>query len=405
MIEDRAAEDAVFGAVLVSDRTLRPLIAEVGLKPENFCGEQRQRLFAAMIDVADAGDRVDAVTLASRTGLNAATIDALASRVPDVANAKAYGRRVVEVARWRRRHMAGLKLIDAAKAEDVTLAAEAEAELAGPPDQRSSTFSPKQLEDLVRDEMIMAADKSSLVPLLFPRMSSLARLRRGQMMLIGGWTSHGKTVALDQTLERCAAAGLKTHLYLNEMTPQERVFRIVARQAGVPTEFLENGSLGPEQSRLVDEALSDLPFGITDAAGWTAHDITRHMGWHKWDVVGLDILHLIEYEDEGDLRQISRALNQATKPSQANCALIATVHLNDARAVGAKLPRPTGRDIKGASALRQDTDKLLFVYREQDADGTPLPESTLYLAKNRQGRLGGFQAHFNDERIRFEVAD
>lgn len=404
MIEDREAEDAVLGAVLLSDRVLRPLLAD-GLRPTHFRDVQRQAIFAAMIAIADEGHRPDSVTLAVKTGFDARAIDKLAGAVPNVGNVRAYSRRVIEVAGWRRRHFAASRLIEAVEVENEEMAAQAEAELVAR-DEASvgSTYTTDQLKALMIDEFILAGQRAEGFPLIFPRMTSTARLRRGQMMLIGGWTSHGKTVVLDQILERCHTAKHKVHLYLNEMTPQERVMRTLARRTGIWTDALERGELSAAQQRQVSEELDDLPFGITDAAGWSASDIARHMQFQKADVYGLDILHLIEYEDEAGLRSISRTLNQATKPSQANCALIATVHLNDARATAATLPQPTGRDIKGASALRQDTDKLLFVHREQDTKGTPSNEALLYLQKNRQGKLGAWPAYFNDDRMRFEVA-
>jgi replicative DNA helicase len=64
-------------------------------------------------------------------------------------------------------------------------------------------------------------------------------------------------------------------------------------------------------------------------------------------------------------------------------------------------PPPTLSDIKGAGALKQDADNVLFVYRECDEIGTPQTTSKIWWAKARQGQTGGISAFFNGNRMSF----
>jgi replicative DNA helicase len=123
----------------------------------------------------------------------------------------------------------------------------------------------------------------------------------------------------------------------------------------------------------------------------------------KWDVVGVDILHLFEHREERDLAQISRTLNKAAKASGAH--VLATVHLNEHRAHVQALPPPALGDIRGSGMLKNDADNVMFVYRERDANGQTLPEGTVFVRKSRHGETGSMPVHFSGHRTRFEARD
>ena len=104
------AEQAVLGAVLLSDNTLYALVIDVGLHPEDFYRPSHAATFAGMRELYDAGEPVDSLTLIERlkaTGRlesagGAAAIEALAAAPPVVGNARQYGKIVKETALVRR---------------------------------------------------------------------------------------------------------------------------------------------------------------------------------------------------------------------------------------------------------------------------------------------------------------
>jgi len=149
------------------------------------------------------------------------------------------------------------------------------------------------------------------------------------------------------------------------------------------------------------DASEQIPWGMTDAAGWSAEEIARHIRFHDWDLVGVDILHLIDHTEEKDLNRISRHLNQVAKI--ANCALVATVHLNRGRSLQTVRPRPVVTDIKGSSSFEQQADMVLFVHREQDHNGEPTDDGhgEIFIAKGRNTRLGGVEVWLNPNTMQF----
>jgi replicative DNA helicase len=104
------AEQSVLGAVLLSDTALPALIIDERLHPEDFYREAHGLVFAAMLELHNGGEPVDALTLVEhlkqagkleQAGGRSA-IELLASSVPAVGHVRQYARIVRENAMLRR---------------------------------------------------------------------------------------------------------------------------------------------------------------------------------------------------------------------------------------------------------------------------------------------------------------
>jgi replicative DNA helicase len=104
------AEQSVLGAVLLSDTALPALIIDERLHPEDFYREAHGIVFAAMLDLHNGGEPVDALTLVEHLKQagkleeagGRSAIDLLASSVPAVGHVRQYARIVRENAMLRR---------------------------------------------------------------------------------------------------------------------------------------------------------------------------------------------------------------------------------------------------------------------------------------------------------------
>lgn len=397
-IADIELEGAVLSCVLLSS-TFLPRLLDSGLRPQHFYFDDERKCFEAMVKLFDEGATIDRLTVARGSGVDQQFVDLLATGAPTPSGARTYADQLMVL--WERRRLveAGNMLVAAGKAGDKGLRDEAEGLLAAQVESVSQTFFPDQLAARFWERLERGRAKA--LPFPIPRLTELVGgLRPGEVTLVGGWTSHGKSVWLDDVLMKAAQHDAKTHLFINEMTADERVDRLVSKATGIPSLLVsEKDKMTPGQLRQVVDAIGKLPFGITEAAGWTAQDIRREIRRRQYDVVGVDILHLIEYREERDLASISRTLNVAAKES--GCHIIATVHLKDERLKSAVPPAPTLSDIKGAGALKQDADNVMFVYRECDDIGSPGEDAKIWFAKARQGQTGGVKAVFSGERMRF----
>lgn len=393
LIYDHDAERNVLGAIFLWPGGLAGAL-ETGLVAEHFFHLPHRAAFAQMVVTDDAGKPIDT------SDFDEALVAEMVMNVPAVANVNRYAIKVVEAALWRSRQSAGSEIVQASEIRDENRFAAAEQSLlAGIARPDELTYTPDVLADAVYEHLSSPAETFKWPFRRFDDLTS-GGMRRGEVTLLGGWTSHGKSVLLDQCMEYARAMGNKVHLYINEMTPKMRTFRWVARQTGVPLEFLLKGELHDAQRKKVLDCLSRVPYPITDAAGWSAPQIARHMRRTRSDVVGIDILHLIAHRDERDLAEISHCLNVAAK--RADCHILATVHLNENRVMGQTRPLPSLGDIRGSGMLKNDADNVLFVFREQDADtGYPMHEGQAYFAKVRSGRLGGVALQFDGPRMEF----
>lgn len=397
-LADIELEGAVLSCVLLSEAFL-PRLLDEGLKAQHFYFDEERRCYESMVKLFDEGSTIDRLTVAMDSGVKQDFVDLLAAAAPGAGGARTYARKLIEL--WERRRVvdAGNMLIAAGRSNDKELREEAEGLLAAQVEAASHTFTPDQLATRFWERLERGRAKS--IPFPMSRLSDLVGgMRPGEVTLIGGWTSHGKSVWLDDVLFRASESGASTHLFINEMTADERVDRLVSKATGIPSLLVaEKERLTQSQLEAVINAIGKLPFGITEAAGWTAQDIRREIRRRQYDVVGVDILHLIEYREERDLASISRTLNVAAKES--GCHILATVHLKDERLKNAIPPAPTLSDIKGAGALKQDADNVMFVYRECDEIGSPGTDAKIWFAKARQGQTGGVKVVFDGGHMRF----
>jgi len=229
-------------------------------------------------------------------------------------------------------------------------------------------------------------------------------LRPGEVCIVAGYTSHGKSIILDQFADAAAAAGKRVHIYMTEMTAVQRGIRLLARRTGVPMRDLKRRTYTTEQAKRILVALEHLPYGCSIVADWPVDRVVEHVREHKWDLAVVDLIHGFHYTDERDLSKTSSALVRAAKGWHPGTIVLAAAHLNDGQVRdqrSPKRPRPGLHSIKGTSSIKQDADVVMFVWRQDDEDGTPTQEAELWIAKNRDGGFAHTDLTLNPERMEF----
>lgn len=403
-LNDRAVELSVLSTVLDTPEVLRRLLTDERLRPEHFASDQHAIAFDAIVQLADRGEHPDRHTFTAELERSTAIepqrlANAVFATSPELVSLTSYARLIRDLHRRRQLKLAAEILADAADRGDPDRLAEAEAILTQPDETEPSTWTGRQLAERFADRLDESTPEMFNWP--FSRMDTWTGggLRRKQIVLIGGWTSNGKSVLYDQILEGLAGQGLAVHSYINEMSEQERMDRTVARLSGVPFSRVHARRLEPDHQKLILEALPNVKVGITECAGWSAHDIARHIRWNRWDVAGIDIIHEIAHREERDLAEIAQILRSAAK--QVGCALIACVHLNDNRVTTPRRPMPVLRDVRGSGMLVRGADIVLMVHRDDDADGVPQPDGVLLAPKIRNGQPNVMGVVFEAAQMRF----
>lgn len=398
-------EEAVLGSILTSPTLLNTILKNAKLHPSHFAMDRNRELYTLIINLNDRGIPPDIDLVSSHlNGSQVVTKDFLLylSKVPsNVSNAPKHAARLVELSAWRQRRRQALRQLDAIGSKDLDAYARARAYTDAEDIEDSSFRTPEDLAEDFKDFLTTANGTSIELPFKGLNDLLMGGFKRKQTTMIGGWTSHGKSIIMDQFLKFFASRGISTHCYINEMGAEERVARLIVGETGIDYGKIINNRLDLEEQQSVDMVLSRLPFPITSCAGWSVDELVYDIKRHSFDVVGIDILHQFDYDSESELARISRFLNRTAK--LANCHMLVTVHLNEARVTDTKRPRPVTRDIRGSGMIKNDADNVMMVFREQDPNtGTPMNASSLYLCKARSGKLGSVPAVFNEKYLMFE---
>lgn len=408
-----ASEEDLLGCFLVAPSYLNLVLAELHLAPEHFYRDRHRALFEALVSLHDRGKAIDEILvcaeLLARKKLEIAGgqhyVSELAGKVTNIANAPSHAELIIEKAEWRGRLAAGQMIQKAAYEQDNDLLSEAEELLTRDVSHAQADFDPDQLADVAYNLMESGGVESFPWPL--GRLNDLTSggIRRGELVVVSGHTSHGKSVFVDQLLDAVARRGKKVRLYMNEMDLDQRVSRALCRSTGVPYGKIVQGKTSPDEKRKLVAALNrGFPWGITLIPGWTAEEVSHHIRRRRWDLVVVDHLHEFDYEGEEDIRRMISLFARTAK--MANCAVVVGAQLNERRVTTNVLPRPTISDLKGSSQIKQASDTICFVYREQDAEtAEPLEDAAVFLGKGRNQQVGGLKARFNPRHLRFEAVD
>lgn len=278
--------------------------------------------------------------------------------------------------------------------------------------KHKSDFEPDDLADVLYD--ITDNGLGEAFPWPFDELNRLTfgGMRKGELVVIAGHSSHGKSHFVDQVLDRLHENGNNVRLYMNEMAVAERLGRRVQRQLGVPYGDLMRGRLSEDQKKkIVDYCNEGVGWGITFIPGWSAEKVAHHIEVSHWDVAAIDILHRFDYQDERDLSKIVERF--AAVALRTDTCIILVCHLNEGRIGYSKSPirpKPVLGDLRGSGNIKNHADQVIFVHREQEEtkfdSGETGPVVLLntgwvYFAKTRNGILGGMRTRWDDDDLRF----
>lgn len=278
-------------------------------------------------------------------------------------------------------------------------------------ERRNGSLTAEQWADLIGSHLESSDD--NLIPFPFPGLRDAldGGLRPGSVCLVAGYTSHGKSVVVDQIADHAALSGRKVHLYLTEMTAYARGLRLLARITGVPFGKLKRRELDTDQWGRVVKQLNELPYGVSVVSDWTVEEVVADIRENRWDLAVVDLIHGFHYADERDLSKSSSAIVRAAKGSATEghdgTAIVCAAHLNDSQMRDSRSnvrPRPGLHSLKGSSSLKQDADLVMFVWRKDNEQGFPDHEGSLWVAKNRDGGLGGVDVVLDPSRMEFSEA-
>jgi len=407
------AEKALLGAIMMNNRAFERV--SDFLRPEHFADPVNARIYEACLRLIEQGNQANVITLKTYLERDEAVVAAggmqylaaLAGSVVSVINAGDYGRLIYDLYLRRQLIALGDEMVNDAfdvlpddsavnqieKSEQrlFDLASSGNIEGGFQNFERSIKLALEMAEAAHRREGALAGVTTGLMDLD----RKLGGLHKSDLIILAGRPSMGKTalattIAFNaaryfHTTDRAEDRGKAVAFFSLEMSAEQLATRILSEQARISSHDIRTGKLSNEDfARLVGASteMSELPLFIDDTPAVTVSAIRTRCrrlartqrkgaveGGSGLGLIVIDYLQLIASSrterTENRVQEISaitRGLKALAK--ELNVPVLALSQLS--RAVEQREDkRPQLADLRESGTIEQDSDVVMFVYREQ----------------------------------------
>ncbi|MCI0498810.1 MAG: replicative DNA helicase [Planctomycetales bacterium] len=429
------AEAAVLGSMLLDRQTIADVIEAI--KAESFFLTEHRIIFEAILALYEKNSEIDLVILRDelkkRESLEAVGgVDYLvrvAESVPSAANAAFYANIVKEKSMLRElAHVCGEILHEACQ-EDGEVSDKldaAEQRIFGVTDQKIQG-SAIPVRDLITEtfENIEKRKGSHVtgLPTGFEELNhTLAGLQKGEMIIVAGRPSMGKTsFALNIAETLGADENIPVAIFSMEMGRHQLVERFLCSRSRMDSQLVRKGMLSTDQMAeltRVGGELFEKPIFIDDTPGLTPLMVRakcrRLKSRHDIQAVFIDYMQLMSLGGYAESRQqeistISRQLKGLAR--ELDIPVVVLSQLNRG-AEGREGHRPRMSDLRESGSIEQDADVIMLLHREAyyhqgdqewtDSNEDKLNLAEVIIAKQRNGPTGVVELIFDGRLTRFK---
>jgi replicative DNA helicase len=427
------AEQSVIGAIFLDPESFST--ASEILMPEDFFRAGHQRIFSAMVQLADKGEPIDIVTVTSflhnRKELDEAGgvsyLSDVAGSVPTAANIGYYSKIVEEKAMLRRLIRTATDIVTSGfEREDEVdeVLNEAEKSILEV-SSRQNTGAFKSIKDVlieVYDDIEKLHHQSGDVTGIASGFRDLDRLTSGfqpnDLIIVAARPSVGKTAfALNVAQNVAVNTDENVAIFSLEMGAEQLVSRMLCAEGNIDAQRLRNGQLQADDWSKLTMAmgsLSNAGIYIDDSPGIRVAEIRskcrRLKQEHGLGMILIDYLQLIQgsanskENRQQEVSEISRSLKALAR--ELNVPLIALSQLS--RGVESRQDkRPMMSDLRESGSIEQDADIVGFLYRDDyyDTESEKQNIIEIIISKQRNGPVGSVELAFVKEYNKFVDLD
>lgn len=427
------AEQAIIGAVFLEPEAFST--ASELLMPEDFYRAGHQRIFEAMLKLADRGEAIDVVTVTSalqdskhlEEAGGVSYLTEVAGSVPTAANIGYYSKIVEEKALLRRLIRTATDIVTDTfsredEVEDVLNEAEKGIlEVSG----RKNTGAFKSIKDVLIDvydnieQLHQNKEDVTGIPTGFRDLDRITSgFQRNDLIIVAARPSVGKTAfALNVAQNVAVNTDENVAIFSLEMGAEQLVQRMLCAEGNIDSQRLRTGTLIDEDWSKLTMAmgsLSNAGIYIDDTPGIRVSEIRskcrRLKQEHGLGMILIDYLQLIQgsassrENRQQEVSEISRSLKGLAR--ELNVPLVALSQLS--RGVEQRQDkRPMMSDLRESGSIEQDADIVGFLYRDDYYDQESEKQNIIeiIISKQRNGPVGTVELAFVKEYNKFVDLD
>ena len=428
---DLEAEESLLGAMMLSAGAIADAAGVVSAS--DFYKPAHGHVYDAVHTLYASGQPADSVTVADelrRAGLleaigGHAVLAQIMSSTPATTNAARYARIVEEYALLRRLiGVAGeISELGYSVPEDVSKALDRAESLVYEVNERRVTDSTQKLSSLLSEnldrleQLYERGDAITGTPTGYLDLDQLlSGLQPSSLVVVGARPAMGKT---------SFALGMIAHAALEATNPSPVLFfslemsnlelsqRLLCAEARVDSTRVRNGQLQADDWQKISRAmgrLAEAPIWIDDNPNLTIMEIRAKARRLKSQIgnlgmIVIDYLQLMSGRSNAENRQVevselSRGLKILAR--ELETPVVALSQLSRGLEMRAD-KRPMLSDLRESGSIEQDSDVVMFIFREEIYD--PRPENAgqaeIIVAKHRSGPTGVVQLAFLPQYTRF----
>ncbi len=384
------AQQAVIGSMLIDPRCVRAVMGAV--QESDFTDGACRNTFSAIRRLLLAGRPIDHVLIQDEVHGGASWVAwarELMELTPTAANVLEYCKKTREHAVvYRFRELCGQGLTVTAQ-EDALRLAQKMSGLFVDNIQERKVSATEMAQNFIR--RVTSKEKPEYLPWGIPTADRTVYAELGDMILLGGYPSAGKTL-LSVQMALAQAKRYRVGYYSLETREEKMADRIFAHLAKVSLTSIKERDLTDDQLGALAQAASYFSSGIPvdyfNASGWTAADISSSAVANGYQIIYIDYIQLVDGKGKNDYERVSGVSRDLKNfANRTKTTIVALAQLTRAEKVTKDkqtffLP-PTMQSFKESGQLEQDADAAFLLWPSDPNDNTS--QRVLKLGKNKEG--------------------
>ena len=427
-LADLNAEIYTLGSILIDPEAFHKV--RDALRPEDFYRQKHGWIYEAMCALRARHEPIDFITLEAELEAQGklteiggpSAITDLITETPTSLYIEYYAKLVMDMAS-RRRLIAACnetvrQIYDLSIPIEVTLSAAEQRTLAvsATRSARSVHHISDFLKSWLEDAFAAANNERSGVPTGFAMLDKILNgLQRSDLIVLAGRPGMGKTgMAMSIAQNAAVKFAARVLVFSVEMSGKQLAGRFVSMATSIDSARLRTGDFAKDDQdiALVMAAcneLSNTSIFIDDTPAIRLNDVMskarRTYSEHGLDLIIVDYMQIMTTDEssknrEQEVASITRGLKQLAR--ELDVPVIGLAQLS--RSVESRADkRPMLSDLRESGSIEQDSDVVLFVYREDyyipDTDRQNVAD--ILVAKHRNGATGTVSLFFRKELTQF----